>query len=207
MNRFISFEGADGCGKTTQWNLLGQYLQERGEEVVLTREPGGTRLAEMLRHQLLHGGETVVPRAEVLLFGAARAQHIAQLIRPALESGAWVLCDRFTDSTFAYQSAGLGLDSAFIDAMNRFATAELAPALTLLFEVAPEIAHARRISRDGATDKIEARGDEFQSRVRAGFAALAQREPQRIVTLDGAPDVASVQKNVLRVLRERGILS
>lgn len=201
MSHFISFEGIDGCGKTTQWNLLHDWLRERGQNVVATREPGGTALAESIRHQLLHGARPVVPRAEVLLFGAARAQHVAELIRPALQRGDWVLCDRFIDSTLAYQGGGLNMDDDFLRAMNRFAIENTRPELTLLFDVPPAIAHARRAEK--SVDHIEARGVEFQERVRARFLELARAEPQRIALIDAQGAAETVQQRVLEIVRSR----
>ena len=185
---FISFEGIDGCGKTTQLNRLRARLEARGLAVVATREPGGTSLAESLREILLHGGD-IEARAELLLFGAARAQHAREIIRPALERGAWVLCDRFVDSSEAYQGGGLGLDRDFIRAMNAFATDGLMPARTILVDVAPDVGASRRASRAGA-DRIEARGDDFGARVRAVYLDIAAREPQRVTRVNGelAPD-------------------
>ncbi len=211
MSHFITFEGIDGCGKTTQWNLLRDWLGERGQNVIATREPGGTALAESIRHQLLHGSQPIVPRAEVLLFGASRAQHVAQLIQPALARGAWILCDRFIDSTLAYQGGGLQMDDNFLRAMNDFACATTQPELTLLFDVKPAIALQRRelrVSEHGAkADHIEARGAQFQERVRQSFLDLAATNSERIVVIDAqqTPDV--IQNQVLEILRERGWLA
>ena len=184
---FISFEGIDGCGKTTQLERLRVRLESRGVEVVSTREPGGTALAESLRETLLHGGD-IAARAELLLFGAARAQHAREIIRPALARGAWVLCDRFVDSSEAYQGGGLGLDRGFIRAMNAFATDNLTPDRTVFVDVAPAIGAARRAGEKA--DRIEARGAEFGERVRAVYLEIAAREPARVARVDGtrAPD-------------------
>ena len=187
---FVSFEGIDGCGKTTQLQRLAVWLraQNREVEVVTTREPGGTRLAESIRESLLHGRDGVSPRAELLLFGAARAQHTLEIIRPALDRGAIVFSDRFSDSTLAYQGGGLDLDAAFIRALNAFATEHLAPDLTFWFDVPLEIALQRR-GREKA-DRIEARGMEFQKRVQDSYAELAANEPWRIARIEagGTPD-------------------
>ena len=198
---FITFEGIDGCGKSTQARLLAEHLAERGLEVVSTREPGGTPLAEEVRALVLnsraHAEEEVTPQAELLLFVAARAQHVQNLIRPALARGAWVLCDRFTDSTVAYQSGGLGLDAEFIRSLNRFATSVLQPHLTLLFDVAVPEAQRRRTIERGAGDRIESRGPEFQERVRQSFLQQAKDEPARIHVLDAAASVDEVRLQVL----------
>ena len=184
---FFSFEGIDGSGKTTQLKQLTAHLEETGMSVVATREPGGTRLAEAIRALLLEGRDAVEARAELLLFGAARAQHVAQIIRPALESSQWVLSDRFADSSEAYQGA-LGLDSDFIRAMNSFATGELKPKRTFFLDVSPEVGHERR--RNHTEDRIEARGLDFLTSVRARYLEIARRDPDRIVLLDGtlSPD-------------------
>ena len=179
---FISFEGIDGCGKTTQLNRLRTRLEAAKIEVVATREPGGTALAEALRQTLLHGGD-IEARAELLLFGAARAQHAHEIIAPALNRGAWVLCDRFIDSSEAYQGGGLGLDRAFIRAMNAFATADLTPDLTFFVDAAPAVAAARRAGEKA--DRIEARGAAFSERVRAVYLEIAAREKARVVTING----------------------
>ena len=162
-------------------------MRARAIEVVGTREPGGTALAESLRQTLLHGGD-IAARAELLLFGAARAQHAREIIRPALQRGAWVLCDRFIDSSEAYQGGGLGLNRDFIRAMNAFATDDLTPATTFYFDVSPAVAASRRAGERG--DRIEARGLDFSERVRAVYLEIAARESARVVTIDGtrAPD-------------------
>ncbi len=180
---FISFEGIDGSGKTTQLKRLASRLESTGLPVVSTREPGGTRLAEAIRGLLLQSDDALDARAELLLFGASRAAHVAQIIRPALEANQWVLCDRFCDSSESYQGA-LGVDSDFIRAMNLFATGELMPKRTYFLDVSPEEGFARR--QNAGQDRIEARGLEFQSNVRQRYLEIAQREPHRIVVLNGA---------------------
>ena len=190
---FISFEGIDGCGKTTQLNRLCVRLQKRGIEVVTTREPGGTALAESLRQTLLHGGD-IAARAELLLFGAARAQHAREIIRPALERGAWVLCDRFIDSSEAYQGGGLGLNRDFIRAMNAFATDDLTPARTFFVDVSPAVAASRRAGEKA--DRIEARGLSFSERVRAVYLEIVARETARIVTVNGELTLDEVEAAV-----------
>ena len=189
---FLTFEGIDGCGKTTQLQLLAAEIEKRGLSVVCTREPGGTALAETLRNFLLHSASPLDARAELLLFGAARAQHVAQVIRPARQDGKWVLSDRFADSSEAYQGAGLGLDAVFIRAMNAFATGNLAPDLTFFLDVAPEIALQRRQNQNSQNDRIEARGLEFQSQVRAAYLEIARRENARFVILDARQSPAQI---------------
>ncbi len=197
-SRFVSFEGIDGCGKTTQWQRLGAALRERGQRVLLTREPGGTGLAEAIRNTLLHSNSEISPRAELLLFGAARAQHVQEIIRPALERGEWVLCDRFGDSSVAYQGGGLGLAPDFVAEMNRFATDGLGPALTFLLDIEPRQALKRRA--DAGEDRIEARGLEFQERVRAAYLEAATREPGRILVLDATATMETLEAQISQSL-------
>ncbi len=195
---FISFEGIDGGGKTTQLQKLKNHLETRGFEVVCTREPGGTALAEALREILLHSADALETRGELLLFGASRAQHVAEIVRPALHRGAWVLCDRFADSSEAYQGGGLGLDRDFIRQMNDFATTQLWPQRTFLFDLEAEIALQRRHHERG--DRIEARGIEFQTKVRAAYLEIAAREPNRVSVLDAALAPDEIAAQILQVL-------
>lgn len=187
--RFITFEGGEGCGKSTQVRRLKAALEAEGVEVVLTREPGGTPLAEAVRH-LIKDSPVDPPcdRSELLLFLAARAQLVRQVIRPALAAGKWVVSDRFSDSTVAYQGYGRGLPLAFVASANDFACDGVRPDLTLLLDVAPDVAAARMRAREAAThttaDRIERAGGEFHARLRRGFAELAKAEPGRILTVD-----------------------
>ena len=207
--KFITFEGGEGCGKSTQIKRLKESLEREGVETVLTREPGGTWLSEEIR-RLIKGQETDAPcdRSELLLFLAARAQLVKNVIRPALEAGKWVLSDRFSDSTLAYQGYGRGLPLEELRQMNDFACEGLKPDLTLLLEVSPETSCARMRKREATTDttadRIEKAGEEFHARLRMGFAALAKAEPERIVTIDanGTPDEVweSVWKSTRRFL-------
>lgn len=193
--KFITFEGGEGCGKSTQIKRLKEALEREGVETVLTREPGGTWLSEEIRH-LIKDQTTDAPcdRSELLLFLAARAQLVRNVIHPALEAGKWVLSDRFSDSTLAYQGYGRRLPLDDLRQMNEFACEGLKPDLTLLLDVSPETSCARMRKREAATDteadRIEKAGDEFHARLRAGFAELAKVEPDRIVTIDanGTPD-------------------
>lgn len=193
--RFITFEGGEGCGKSTQVKRLAEHLASKGIEVVLTREPGGTRLAELIRGLLKDEREDPpCDRSELLLFLAARAQLVRNVIEPALASGKWVLSDRFSDSTFAYQGYGRGLPLDVLRLANDFACDGLKPDLTLLLDVRPEVAAARMRRREAATntsaDRIEQAGDGFHSRLRAGFLEMAKAEPERIRVVDanGSPD-------------------
>lgn len=204
MSFFISFEGIDGCGKTTQLQLLCEHLTSIGHTVTMTREPGGTALAEAIRNYLLHSPQPLGSRTELLLFGAARAQHVDELIRPALARGEVVLSDRFADSSVAYQGGGLGLPPDFVRRMNAFATDGLQPHMTFLLDVDPAIGQQRRLR--GKEDRIEGRGLEFQERVRAAYLAMAQAEPQRIVVIDAMPAPDEIHKRILQVLQESGLL-
>ena len=193
--RFVTFEGGEGCGKSTQVKRLAEHLRSKGVEVVLTREPGGTRLAELIRGLLKDEREDPpCDRSELLLFLAARAQLVRNVIVPALDSGKWVLSDRFSDSTFAYQGYGRGLPLDSLRLMNCFACEGLKPDLTLLLDVRPDVAVARMRRREAATntsaDRIELAGDDFHSRLRAGFLELAKAEPDRMKVIDanGSPD-------------------
>lgn len=181
---FITLEGGEGVGKTTQQALLAERLQREGYACVSTREPGGTALGEALRELLLHG-DPLTPLAELLLYAADRAEHVNKVIAPALAVGQVVICDRFTDSTLAYQGYGRGLNLEQIRQLNHLATGGLQPQLTLWLDLAPEVGLAR--SRLG--DKLEQEHLEFHRRVYRGFQALAAAEPQRIVRIDagGSP--------------------
>ena len=193
--RFITFEGGEGCGKSTQVKRLKEALEADGVDVLLTREPGGTWLSEEIR-RLIKDQAVDAPcdRSELLLFLAARAQLVLNVIRPALEAGTWVISDRFSDSTLAYQGYGRGLPLDILKAANDFACEGLKPDLTLLLKVSPDVAAARMRRRESATnttaDRIELAGDDFHSRLRRGFDELAAAEPDRIVTIDanGTPD-------------------
>ncbi len=195
MSLFITFEGPDGCGKTTQARLLAEYLESRGVPVLLTREPGGTPISEQIR-QVLLSTRNLAMRAETeaLLFSAARAQIVTELIRPALAAGKIVLCDRYADSTLAYQGYGLGLDLDLLRAITRFATGGLAPDLTFYVDVPAEIGLARR--QRGKTNRLDQKDVEYHARVRAGYLELARAEPQRWVVVDGTRSVQVVQREI-----------
>ena len=204
--RFITFEGGEGCGKSTQVRRLKDALERDGVEVVLTREPGGTWLSEEIR-RLIKDQVTDAPcdRSELLLFLAARAQLVKNVIRPALEAGRWVVSDRFSDSTLAYQGYGRGLPLDVLRAANDFACDGLKPDLTFLLDVAPDVAAARMRMREAATnttaDRLERAGEEFHARLRAGFAELAKAEPERIVTVDANGSVDEVWEGIWKSMR------
>ena len=209
--RFITFEGGEGCGKSTQVKRLAAALEKKGVKVILTREPGGTRLAEMIRTLLKDETEDPpVDRAELLLFLAARAQLVRKVIRPALESGTWVLSDRFSDSTVAYQGYGRGLPVDFVTSANDFACEGLSPDLTLLLDVDPSVASQRMRGREAATntsaDRIERAGDEFHARLRKGFLDLAAANAPRIAKIDASGTPDEVARAVLAACTDRGLL-
>lgn len=207
--RFITFEGGEGCGKSTQVKRLAAALEAKGVKVLLTREPGGTRLAEMIRTLLKDETEDPpVDRAELLLFLAARAQLVRNVIRPALDAGTWVLSDRFSDSTIAYQGYGRGLSVDFVKAANEFACEGLTPDLTLLLDVEPSVAAQRMRGREAATntsaDRIERAGDDFHARLRRGFHELAEANPSRIVTIDATGTPEEVARRILLAIGKDG---
>ena len=199
--RFITFEGGEGCGKSTQIRLLADRLQAAGKEVLLTREPGGTALAEKIRSLVREESDDPPnSRAETLLFIASRAQVVENVIRPALASGTWVLCDRFADSTFAYQGYGRGLDLEELKRINSFATGGLEPDMTILLNVSPEVSAKRMRAREAATntdaDRMEKAGDGFHTRLRQGFLELAAAEPERFAVIQADGSVEEVEEAV-----------
>lgn len=190
--RFISIEGGEGAGKSTVISALAEALRARGEPVVQSREPGGTALAEKIRELLLDPDhEPATVHTELLLMFAARSQHVAQRIAPALASGAWVLCDRFTDSSYAYQGAGRGVSSALIETLEREVVG-IQPALTFLLDLDVAAGRARTRLRGGAPDRIEREQDAFFQRVREGFLARARSQPARFCVLDASRSAAEV---------------
>lgn len=198
--RFVSLEGGEGAGKTTAINAIRELLHAQGHEVVLTREPGGTPLAERIRALVLMpdeeiAGEPLSPEAELLLVFAARAQHVQQVVRPALQRGAFVISDRFTDSSCAYQGAGRGLDPQWIADLERRGVG-LLPGMTLLLDVDVAVGRARANGRDLWPDRIETEQDDFFQRVRAQFRQRAQQDPERFRMIDASQDQAGVAAQV-----------
>lgn len=192
--KFITFEGGEGAGKSTQIALLADRLAAAGARVVRLREPGGTALGERMREALKRPGESITPAAEALLFAACRAQLVAEAVAPALARGEVVLCDRFADSTLAYQSGGRGLDRSLVESANRLACGSVAPHLTFLLDLDPALGLGRASVRDqGRSDRFEAMDAEFHRRVRAAYLALAAAEPGRFAVLDASlpPEVVS----------------
>lgn len=199
---FITLEGPEGAGKSTNREYLAARLRERGIEVVLSREPGGTPLAERIRELLLApSDETMASDTELLLVFAARAQHLAQVIRPALARGAVVLCDRFTDATYAYQGGGRGLSEARIAELERFVQGELRPDLTLVFDLPVAIGLSRAAAR-GRLDRFEQEGQVFFEAVRRTYLDRAEAAPARYRVLDAAQSLEAVQRDLDALLPE-----
>ena len=194
---FITFEGGDGCGKTTQIKLLDEYLRNKGYETLLTREPGSKGLGIKLREILLNYDGEVSPRAESFLFLADRAQHVDCIIKPALEKGIIVLCDRHTDSTVAYQGYGRGLDLEQIYKLNEIATNGLKPDLTIVLDVDVETSQKRVGSEK---DRMESAGVEFFERVRKGFLEIAKLEPKRVKVVDSTQTIEEIHKQILELV-------
>lgn len=207
MSFFITFEGIEGCGKTTQVSLLAKDLANRNRSVVTTREPGGCPIADGIRQILLDPANTaLVPRAELLLYAAARAQHVAEVIVPALQQGSIVICDRFTDATLAYQGFGRGLDRDLIHTLNQMATGNVRPDLVLLLDMPQAEGLKRAIQRNSDTsltheDRFERESLDFHEKVRNGYLQLSQRDA-RFRVIDAQGDVASVADRISRTVAE-----
>ena len=201
---FITFEGADGCGKTTQMKLLAEYLEEKGVSVVITREPGGKGLGEKVREILLNYDGPVSDRCESFLFLADRAQNIDTIVNPAVEEEKIVLCDSHIDSTVAYQGYGRGLDIERIKMLNNIATNWRKPDLTLVFDIDVETS----MKRVGAEkDRMESAGIEFHNRVREGYLEIAKQEPQRIKVIDASKSIEEIHREVIKIFNSYGRLS
>lgn len=195
--KFITLDGVDGAGKSTHLAYVAERLRQRGHEVVVTREPGGTPLGEVLRDLLLH--REMAADTELLLMFAARQEHLSALILPALARGAWVVCDRFTDASYAYQCGGRGIPVARVAALESWVQHGFTPDLTLLFDVSPDVAEARRAAARAA-DRFEREAGAFFGRVRDAYLARAAAEPERIRVLDAARGVAELQADIDRLL-------
>ena len=199
MSLFITFEGADGCGKTTQIELVNKYLQEKGYKTLVTREPGAKGLGEKLREILLNYEGEVSPNCESFLFLADRAQHIDCIIKPALKNNTIVLCDRHTDSTIAYQGYGRQLNIQEIKKLNDIAVNGLKPDLTIVFDIDVETS----MQRVGKTkDRMESAGMEFFNRVRNGYLAIAQEEPKRVKVINSADTIENIHTKVVKLVEE-----
>jgi len=198
--RLITIEGIEGVGKTTNLNFIANWLQERGINVVLTREPGGTAVAEAIRKVLLNPDNELTSECELLLMFAARSAHLDELIRPALARGDWVVCDRFTDASYAYQGGGRGLSMDAIDKLKDIVQQGLVPDLTLLLDVPMEVSEQRREAR-GATDRFETEQISFFRRVQTTYHEIAAAEPDRVKLIDAALPLPEVQAKIAQVLQ------
>jgi dTMP kinase len=196
--KFITLEGVDGAGKSTHLGFVAEWLRQQGREVIVTREPGGTPLGETLRELLLH--RDMDADTELLLMFAARQAHLSELILPALARGAWVVSDRFTDASYAYQCGGRGIEVARIAALEAWVQRGFSPDLTLLFDVPPEVAEARR-SAARAADRFEREADSFFSRVRNAYLERARAEPDRMRVLDARHSIAELQREISQLLQ------
>lgn len=203
MNKglFITFEGIDGCGKSTQVNAVNDYLSKNNTSCIVTREPGGTPLAEKIREMILsNDNNEMVDNCELLLFFAARAQHVEELIKPSLSEGNTVLCDRFQEATFAYQGAGRGLELENLIKLNNFATGGLVPDLTFVFDVSVETAFERMAAAGRSKDRMENSSRTFFEDIRNGYLFLAQKAPERIKVLDGERSVQELTDEILTII-------
>lgn len=194
---FITFEGADGCGKTTQLKLAAEYLKNKGYDVLITREPGAKGLGEQLREILLNYDGIVSDRCESFLFLADRAQHIDTIVVPAVDAGKIVLCDRHIDSTVAYQGYGRGQDIEQINKLNMIATNNRKPDLTIVFDIDVETSMSRVGSEK---DRMESSGTEFFNKVRHGYLEIAKQEPQRVRVLDAAKSIEEIHESVIKLI-------
>ncbi|WP_444998556.1 dTMP kinase [Aliikangiella sp. IMCC44359] len=202
QGKFISLEGSEGVGKTTSLNFVKDFIESKGHKVLVTREPGGTPLAEDLRATLLaNRKEQVEPDTELLLMFAARSQHVKQVIQPTLASGSWVLCDRFVDASYAYQGGGRGMDYARIEQLEQWTLGNFKPDLTILLDMSVEEGMARTRLR-GKPDRFETEKMAFYENVRNAYLQRAKQEPNRIHLIDAAPDISSVQRALRSLLQE-----
>lgn len=201
---FITFEGPDGSGKTTQLRQLASVLRERGLDVVTTREPGGTEIGDQIRAVIMNmKNKDMDPRTELLLFNASRAQLVEELIRPALAAGKIILCDRYADSTMAYQGYGHGLDKAELRQLLNFATGGLKPDLTLLFDISAAAGLKRRQANHDEWNRMDDYALRFHERVRAGFLELAAADPERWAVIDADRDPAEIHREVLTMIQQK----
>lgn len=196
---FITFEGADGCGKTTQMKLLAEYLEKLGQDVVLTREPGAKGLGEQIREILLNYEGEVSDRCESFLFLADRAQNIDIIVNPAVQKGKTVLCDRHIDSTVAYQGYGRGLDINRINSLNNLATNGIKPDLTFVFDIDVKTS-MQRVGKD--KDRMESAGIEFHNHVREGYLEIAKLEPERIKVIDASKSIEEIHEEVINIYKD-----
>jgi dTMP kinase len=205
----ITFEGIEGSGKTTQIELLYDHLKQKGYEVIKTREPGGTAFGEALRKIFLHENLNVLPLSELLVFMAMRAQHVEELILPALKDGKVVLCDRFVDASYAYQGYGRGIDLGIIETLNRLVTKGIRPNLTILLDCPVNKGLKRKAAFNNVMDRFEKEDIAFHQKIRNAYLKLAGEEPKRFLVIDGRERIeaieANIRKNVENLLKSHGI--
>lgn len=202
--KFITFEGGEGGGKSTQSALLAEHLRKQGIHCIQTREPGGTEGAEAIRNLLVTGDTNRWdPMTELLLHFAARRDHVEKRIKPALAEGTWVICDRFIDSTFAYQGYGHGSGVAFVETMHRLVIGDFMPDLTFILDVPPSTGIARTKVRQGNENRYERMAGTFHERVRLGFLAVATKYPERCAVVDATQPIAPIQETIVKTLKER----
>ncbi len=199
IGKFITVEGVDGAGKSSHLSAIADAVRQRGFQVVESREPGGTKLGEQLREMILH--QTMAPMTELLAVFAARAEHVSQVIAPALARGDWVVCDRFTDSTRAYQGGGRGMDGGVIEQLALLCHAQCNPDLTLIFDIDLAVATQRVHSR-GAEDKFEAAPHSFAAKVQASYQAIVVNQPERCVMINGGQSMEAVRQDVLSAVHQ-----
>lgn len=204
--KFITYEGCDGCGKSTQLKLMSEYLTQKGIAHVFTREPGGGKISEAIREILLNGKNAeMTDECEALLYAAARAQHLKDKVEPALAQGKLVICDRYVDSSIAYQAYARGLGLDFVKKINAFAIENYLPDATVFIDLTPEAAFARKKGAD-VNDRLEQAGMAFHKRVYAGYDAIAKADTNRVLRIDGNATPQEIFQNVLKKLQERNIL-
>lgn len=204
--KFITFEGCDGCGKSTQLRLLSEYLTKNGVPHIFTREPGGGKISEAIREILLSGKNMeMTDECEALLYAASRVQHLSDRVEPALSEGKLVICDRYVDSSLAYQAYARGLGLDFVSKINAFALEKYLPDVTVFIDLTPEAAFLRKHGAD-ENDRLEKAGMAFHKRVYEGYKAVAAAEPNRVVCVDGNQTPDKVFADVLQILKEKGCL-
>ena len=204
--KFITFEGCDGCGKSTQLRLLSEYLEKNGVPHIFTREPGGGKISEAIRDILLNGKNSEMTDAcEALLYAAARVQHLSDRVEPALNEGKLVVCDRYVDSSLAYQAYARGLGTDFIGKINAYALEHYLPDVTVFIDLTPEAAFKRKHGAD-ENDRLEQAGMAFHRRVYEGYKAIAAENPERVVCVDGNQTPDEIFTEVVRILKERNCL-
>ncbi len=204
--KFITFEGCDGCGKSTQLTMFSEYLKANNLPHLFTREPGGGKISEAIREILLNGKNMeMTDECEALLYAAARVQHLKDRVQPALDEGKLVICDRYVDSSFAYQAYARGLGEKFVENINGYALEKYSPNVTIFIDLSPEEAFARKHGAD-ENDRLEQAGMAFHQKVYDGYKRLAKKYPERIVCVDGRQTKEEVFEDILKTLQEKGVL-